>query len=762
MPDYDFHQLTHHDLEILVRDLLQAHWGITLESFKSGRDQGIDLRYAWGPNKMVVQVKHYLRTGLDGLLREVEKEAIKVDRLKPSRYIFATTVPLSPADKDKIIALIGSKYLASGDVLGPAEFNNLLGQHPNIESNHFKLWLASTTVLQRVLHNAEVTRSIFKVRQVYKQARRYVMSRSYNKALEMLDKERVVIVAGPPGVGKTTLADLVLYAHLEKGFQAVTIQRDVEEGEKLFQENEKQIFYFDAFMGATFLGERGKLSAAPNDQTLLNFIAMVRETPTARLVLTTREHIYAQALERSEKLRNSNLDDVRVFLSMPAYSQQQRAHILYNHLYFSDLPENYLDELLRDEFYLKVVKHERFNPRLIEWLSTYRRVQQVPVKEYRAFIEALLLDPSEIWRHAYENELSDAGRSLLLAMFSLEGKASGTRLRRAFAEIHALRALRYSFLSAPEDFRSAMRETANVFIRPAGQDGFEVIDPSVLDLMNAVIRTAPDNAADIISGARTFSQVERVWALAKAQQGDSIRQAITDKATQLAPMIEKLALATRRVDMPDGSVGWLAPSYERRLGVVIEILERTGAAPFATVIAPLFTQLSESWKTASPEINDGVELTRLIESAKRLPAAAKMLTTIRGALIDEAQTGCLADELRELITVIDTSSESTPDAIAARTAFEKFRDDHFRNDLSECRSSSEYDALIDDLEWFRDQLKVDVDSMIEQVEEAKFEHSENEDAYADSMEDEWKERGREERATDRGISDMFGSLKGGR
>lgn len=48
MPEYDFHQLSPYDLEILARDLLQAHWGVRLESFKTGRDRGIDLRYAPG------------------------------------------------------------------------------------------------------------------------------------------------------------------------------------------------------------------------------------------------------------------------------------------------------------------------------------------------------------------------------------------------------------------------------------------------------------------------------------------------------------------------------------------------------------------------------------------------------------------------------------------------------------------------------------------------------------------------------------------
>jgi hypothetical protein len=118
------------------------------------------------------------------------------------------------------------------------------------------------------------------------------------------------------GAFVSTLADLLLYEHLEKEYQAVLIQRDIEEGERLFQTGVTQIFYFDDFMGATFFGDRpgdrpGVLTGT-NDRALLNFIAMVRKSPTSRLILTTREHIYAQALDRSERLRHADLNDLRV------------------------------------------------------------------------------------------------------------------------------------------------------------------------------------------------------------------------------------------------------------------------------------------------------------------------------------------------------------------------------------------------------------------------------------------------------------------
>lgn len=759
MPAYDFHQLSPYDLEILSRDLLQAHWGVDIETFKTGRDGGIDLRYAIGPVNTIVQIKHYLRTGLNGLMRDLKEEAAKVQRLAPSRYVLITSVPLSPANKDSIVRVIGAQYLQPQDVVGPDDLNNLIDQHPEVEGRHYKLWLASRGVLDRVIHNAALTRSEFKAHQVYEQARRYVASDTYPKALKMLADQRVVIITGPPGVGKTTLADLLLYAHLERGYQAVLIQRDVEEGEKLFQPGLRQIFYFDDFMGATFAGDRAHGS---NDRALLNFIAMVRATPDARLVLTTREHVFAQALGRSERLRHAGLNDLRVMLNMPSYTTMQRARILYNHLYFSDLPEAYRDELLRGEFYMRIVKHEKFNPRLIEWLSSYRRLKQVPVERYREFVDNLLRDPSEIWRHAYEQEISEAGRSVLLAVRSLGGQCGGRVVEGAFGPLHAHRAARYRFSTRPDDLGAGIREVVNSFIKPWGQQGFEVIDPSVLDLLNAVVRNAPANAVDLIEGAVSFGQIEQIWSLAKAEQGGAILAALQRDAHRIAPSIARLAHQRRRVAMEGGGVGYFGPTFEQRLAIIIEIAYRLDAPAIAALIAPAYARLVEEWGSESPQINDAVELIRAIDAAASFAdSVAPMRDAVLEAALEEARTGCRSDELRELICMVDTQDAGREAAIA-RESFAKYQQNYFSDDLRECRSREQFSGLIEDLELFRDELGVNVDAMIQRVEEANAEFEEHDDQYADHMQDEWKERSRIERDGDRSISEMFGSLRGDR
>lgn len=762
MADYDFHQLSAYDLEILARDLLQAQWGVTIESFKSGKDGGIDLRYAQGNENLIIQVKHYMRTGLNGLLYELRKEAQKVQGLEPKRYSVVTSVPLSAANKDTIVSLIGNDILAPQDVLGREDLNNLLSQHPEIEQQHFKLWLASKTVLDRVLHNAATTQSDFKAKQVHEKACRYVQSKAYPEALKMLKEHRVAVISGPPGVGKTTLADLLLYEHLEKGFQAILIQRDIDEGKAVFEFSKKQVFYFDDFMGATFLGDTSGGSIGANDKALLDFVAMVKASPNSRLIVTTREHVYSQAMSRSERLRDSSLSDFRVFLHMPGYSFTQKARILYNHLYFSDLPHDYRAELLKDEFYLKIVKHKKFNPRLIEWLTTYRRFRDIPVENYRGFIENLLNDPSEIWRHAYEQEISDAARSLLLALFSDGGNARTAVLEREFTALHEERARRYGFQTKPEDYRSALREISNSFIKATGDTHIEVIDPSVLDLLNTVIREAPNNASDIIASATRFSQIQRVWTFAKAEGGPAMDNALQQGAARLAPAIRARALEDRKFEVGEKAYGYRGPTHEARLVVLLEMADRYPASPYIELVKPMFERLQKEWKAGNLDISDGVRAVRTLSASTRLPKseAATMRSELLEQVLHEASSGCGSDELRELIGVIDTSNGASAEHLeAARAAFASYEDSFFSEELSQCQSTEQFNGIIDDLDLIATELSVDVDQLVERVADAQTEFEERSYEYADHMQDEWKEQWRENRDFECTVSEMFGSLK---
>lgn len=219
MARYDFTSLSSQDFEDLVRDLLQAEWKVALEAFKSGRDQGIDLRYSPADGgKTIIQCKHYVRSGFNKLLSDlVTGERPKIERLCPARYVVATSVALSPANKDEIVGALRPFVINVADVIGAGDLEGLLSKHSEVERANFKLWLTSTSVIERVLHNAEACHTEFEIERIRRKLPLFVQSDAFPRALELLDRSRVAVISGAPGIGKTTLAEMLLYTHLEQG-----------------------------------------------------------------------------------------------------------------------------------------------------------------------------------------------------------------------------------------------------------------------------------------------------------------------------------------------------------------------------------------------------------------------------------------------------------------------------------------------------------------------------------------------------------------
>ncbi|RQT30513.1 nSTAND3 domain-containing NTPase [Burkholderia contaminans] len=224
---YDFRTLSPLDFEELVRDLLQAEFGLLFESFGPGRDLGIDFRFATAEGSAVVQAKHYADARADALVRTARSENDKVARLKPARYIFATSVSLTPMLKAKLQDAMPAAPLAQQDILGRADLNNLLGRHTDVHKKHFKLWLASTEVLERILHSGVYNRTQAEMDVIKAMVPKFVQNDSVSEAEAILQKNGALIIAGEPGVGKSTLARMLVWLHAEQGWKIV-VRRKLE------------------------------------------------------------------------------------------------------------------------------------------------------------------------------------------------------------------------------------------------------------------------------------------------------------------------------------------------------------------------------------------------------------------------------------------------------------------------------------------------------------------------------------------------------
>jgi len=376
MPDYDFRTLSPIDFEALTRDLLQAELQVRFESFTPGRDGGIDFRYSPATGKSwILQSKHYAASGFSGLLSVLKtKEIQKVRKLDPKRYFLMTSVGLTPQQKQQIADLFDFIPLQVADVFGRDDLNNLLGRHENIERQHFKLWFASIPVFEELLNKRARNFTRDTLQRIVDKAQVYVQTPSFPQALKLLKNHNICIICGIPGIGKTTLAEMLLLHFAAQGYDIIRVSGDISEAHDFQYRGVRRLFYYDDFLGQAVLGDKLNKN---EDQRLIEFVQAIQKSEASKLILTTREYILNQARIEHERLAEWVSGFITCVLDLKKYTRRVRAQILFNHIYFSDLSPAYKRALVSHPQFVSLVDHKNYSPRIVQFMTDAARLRQI-------------------------------------------------------------------------------------------------------------------------------------------------------------------------------------------------------------------------------------------------------------------------------------------------------------------------------------------------------------------------------------------------
>ncbi|SNZ01227.1 restriction endonuclease [Flagellimonas pacifica] len=505
--EFDFSKLNDREFEVLGASIIGKISKKRIETFKAGRDGGVDGRFWIGNNEGIIQCKHYLETPYRKLIAKLKSEEVeKVNKLKPSKYIFITSQKLSRLNKKEIYKIFYPHIIREDDIYGKEDLINFLSKKENQEivEQNIKLWITSASVLDIIYNNAIKGRSESTILDIEENTYKYAVTEHHRKGLKMLEENNVVIMTGEPGIGKTTLANNLALIYTAKGYEFCDIEENISEAESLFREKEERkiLFYCDDFLGSNLYDAINN----KRDSHIVKFINRIIKDDSKKFILTSRTSILNKAYSLSHRFQNGKIRENEFLLKVENLTEIDKAKILYNHIYHSNLDKEYIDRIYQHKRYKEIIKHRNFNPRIIEFVTDIRRVGNIAPDKYWSYIQKNLEEPEGIWADYFQNQTDDCVRALTFLTVFNKGTISEDVLRSSynkFLKIHPVNLGDHSDKSFEAIRKLATKSLLNRNLVDENKYQYTLFNPSITDFVLSAYSSENELISNILKSLNT-------------------------------------------------------------------------------------------------------------------------------------------------------------------------------------------------------------------------------------------------------------------
>ena len=537
---YDLRNLNDYEFEHLSLDIMERKLNVKLYRFPKGRDGGIDLCDKIENPRIIIQVKHYKDySGLKSTIKRQEAE--KVKKLKPENYYLCTSCQLTQNNKLEIYDML-KPYMKSAEcIIDGMDINDFIEdeQNQDIVRKHYKLWLSASNVLSLINNKKVFIDCDELVYDIEKKSKFFVKTKGYIDALEKLEKENIIIIVGAPGVGKSTISKMILLKYVSDGYSVRYVSdNNIGDIKNILSEEKelKEIVLLDDFLGQHYLNLK---ESKPNE--LRSLCSFIKRNPKKKLIMNSRITIIKEARNKFINFNEfmEEYDENKYLIDLNDMSQIEKAEILYNHIYFNDLPEKYFADIKKDRRYMNIVKHRNYNPRIIEYVTKTNRIKELEIEDYYKYIMDNLDNPKDVWKDEFENRLEVSDRKLMFTLYSLTNTYIDIdRLNKAYINCIAKDSRIDKSINTFNRVVSRLSDSLVNKISKEGKIKLGVVNPSINDYIKNELDCNISQIVDIAQNAVYIEQILKFehhnevkeYLYAKILSGEFLKYKTLDKS----------------------------------------------------------------------------------------------------------------------------------------------------------------------------------------------------------------------------------------
>ena len=422
MTNFDFHNLLFPlEFESFCRDLLEIREkNIAFTTYKRGRDGGIDIRATNSKKKIIGQCKLYDPTHYNGLLRNLKKEVAKCKRQSPDRYILCINIQLSPQRSSEIIELFDGFIHQEEDIIDGIKLNKYLSQEPyqHLFKSYSKLLIPNfqsvELALDKVVNRKYYQKTSYFLNEIETKHRLFHYTSQLSELIDQLEDNKVIILSGNPGVGKTTTAMLLANYFLSKKVKDIIFLEERDYADILGIYEEDRLIVVDDFWGDKFspdIKDHGTFQSE-----FQRIIGHFLSSKNSYLILTSREYVLRDVLKLAEFETEDLLNTNKYIIKVEDHSGEDKVKILLNHLPFYDFDLSYFHSAQYNDSFERIINHKNYSPRILElFIKNYGTQEHQSSYDFYDSLYKYLENPTSFWSQAFQ-KLNPTSKAILIVL----------------------------------------------------------------------------------------------------------------------------------------------------------------------------------------------------------------------------------------------------------------------------------------------------------------------------------------------------------